>query len=49
MREYKKVGPIKEIKKAKVKELGVCQENLVSKKAKGRKYFKKEVFYNKSC
>ena len=35
MRRYKKVGPTKENEEDKVKELGVYQENLVSKKAKG--------------
>lgn len=46
MRKYKKDRSIKETEKLKSNNQGVYQENLMSKKAKGRECFKKDVVHN---
>ena len=46
MREYKKDRPVKKNKKEKSKNWGGYEGNLVSKKAKERESFNKEVVYN---
>ena len=46
MREYKKDRPVKKNKKEKSKNSGVYEGNLVSKKAKEKESFNKEVVYN---